>query len=379
MERIHCTDEIGELQDILERNHDLLPGDQISPEDPCRWMLIKREMPVPDPSTGKDRWNIDFFFVDQGAMPTFVECKRFTDTASRRAVVGQVLEYAANGQYFWSKDKIRAYAEASARNGGSSIEEALKAVKSDEEDSVDNFFDRVEGNLREGQIRIVFFLEEAPNELKCLVEFLNKQMISSEVLLVEARQYRRDSLRVVVPTLFGYTEQARRVKQTVTVGPRQPPRAWDWETFQADAQKNGLDGAAIDAVRKLHDECKSLSSQIDWGAGKVTGSFNVKWPSICPASILSVYSNGYLVLGFGNLGMSRTAQLFRDKLKEMVGQRVGLHVPVDFEKRFPQFPIADWAPKVELLIESLRILLRASGIGCDDTDCSEFQSGGTGE
>jgi hypothetical protein len=203
MERIRCADEIRELQDILERNHDLLPGDQISPEDPCRWMLIKREMPVPDPSTGKDRWSVDFFFVDQGAMPTFVECKRFADTASRRAVVGQVLEYAANGQYFWSKDRIRTYAEVSARDVGLSIEEALAAIQPDEADSVDNFFDRVEGNLKEGQIRIVFFLEEAPNELKCLVEFLNKQMVSSEVLLVEARQYGRDGVRVVVPTLFG--------------------------------------------------------------------------------------------------------------------------------------------------------------------------------
>jgi len=46
MERIHCKDEARELQEILMNNTDLLPGDQIDPEDPSRWMLIKREMPV---------------------------------------------------------------------------------------------------------------------------------------------------------------------------------------------------------------------------------------------------------------------------------------------------------------------------------------------
>src|SRR5437016_718316 len=85
MTRVHCRDEDAELQRILEKNPDLLPGDQIDPEDPCRWLLIKREMPVPDPNTGTSRWSIDFFFVDQGAIPTFVECKRFMDTPAGKS------------------------------------------------------------------------------------------------------------------------------------------------------------------------------------------------------------------------------------------------------------------------------------------------------
>ena len=219
MERIHCKDEARELQEILMNNTDLLPGDQIDPEDPSRWMLIKREMPVPDPNTGSDRWRIDFLLVDQNAMPTFVECKRFEDTRSRREVVGQVLEYAANGQYYWTEETLRDYAEASAKQGGTTIEEAFGILRTDTE-SMEAFFKKVLDNLKEGQLRIVFFLEEAPSELKSLVEFLNKQMVSSEVLLVEARQYKYDGVTVVVPTLFGYTDQARQIKRTVTVGPR---------------------------------------------------------------------------------------------------------------------------------------------------------------
>src|SRR5262245_27097115 len=65
MERIRCKNEDQELQRLLESNFELLPGDQIDPDEPRRWLLVKREMPVPDPSTGSDRWSIDFFFVDQ--------------------------------------------------------------------------------------------------------------------------------------------------------------------------------------------------------------------------------------------------------------------------------------------------------------------------
>jgi hypothetical protein len=100
MSRIRCKNEDRELQRILEKNPDLLPGDQIDPDDPRRWLLLKREMPVPDPGNGTDRWSIDFLFADQDAMPTFVECKRCADTRARREIVGQMLEYAANGHHY---------------------------------------------------------------------------------------------------------------------------------------------------------------------------------------------------------------------------------------------------------------------------------------
>ena len=40
------------LQELLVRYPDLLPGDQITPDDPRRWLLVAREMAVP----GDERW-----------------------------------------------------------------------------------------------------------------------------------------------------------------------------------------------------------------------------------------------------------------------------------------------------------------------------------
>ena len=44
MQERKCTDESKELQEALERNHDLLPGDQINPDDPTRWLLSWRSV-----------------------------------------------------------------------------------------------------------------------------------------------------------------------------------------------------------------------------------------------------------------------------------------------------------------------------------------------
>lgn len=51
MSRYHCINEEKELQDLLEAQPELLPGEQIKPEDQRRWLLVKREMPVQDPNS----------------------------------------------------------------------------------------------------------------------------------------------------------------------------------------------------------------------------------------------------------------------------------------------------------------------------------------
>jgi hypothetical protein len=68
--------------------------------------------------------------------------------------------------------------------------------------TIDDYFDLIQQKLREGQLRIVFFLEDSSPELRSVVDFLNRQMERSEVLLVEARQYSHGGSKIVAPTLF---------------------------------------------------------------------------------------------------------------------------------------------------------------------------------
>jgi hypothetical protein len=358
MPRIHCKNEDEELQRLLELNHNLLPGSQISPEDPRRWLLVSREMPVPDPGQDVDRWSLDFFFVDQDAMPTFVECKRYQDTRARREVVGQMLEYAANAQKYWSKDKLVELAVAAARQRGQSLDQALHGLRA-ESDTVDGFFDRVMTRLGEGEIRLVFFLDRVSPELASIVEFLNRQMERSEVLVVEARQYDLGQARIVVPMLYGYSEQARRINRVVSDTPAGSRRKWDEATFFDHAQaKLASDDVAV--LRDVFAYAIKSSYGLNWGTGAKTGSFGLKLPEICPRALVTFRSDGWLSLNYGWLNGRPEVEALRDDLRRELVEVVGLPTADADNTAFPDVPLAMWRPKAETLLAALGRLARSN-------------------
>jgi hypothetical protein len=115
-------------------------------------------------------------------------------------------------------------------------------------------------------------------------------MERSEVLIVEAKQYSTDVLKVVVPSLFGYTEQARRIKKKVSVS-RPPGVRWTKEKFI-----NAIDHADISLrssrTRALFELAESHPGTITigYGRGRVSGSFIFK--NNIGQSILVLWDNG---------------------------------------------------------------------------------------
>lgn len=114
-----------QLQEHLARHPDLLGGAQMDEAAPRRWLLIDRELGVPAEMGGSAHFAIDHLFVDQDGVPTLVEVKRSTDTRLRREVVGQMLDYAANGLRFWPIEELRATFERRCTAGGLPPESAL--------------------------------------------------------------------------------------------------------------------------------------------------------------------------------------------------------------------------------------------------------------
>jgi hypothetical protein len=202
-----------DLQALLADYPDLLPGDQINFEEPRRWFLVARELGVPGSEDESGRWSLDHLFLDQDGIPTFVECKRATDTRGRREVVAQMLDYAANGIAYWQMDSLRqAAAETAQRSGKSLSEEILKLTNLDDLTVVDQFWKNVERNLRAGTVRLIFVADTIPVELRRLVEFLNEKMSDIEVLAVEVKQFLGEGQKAIVPRLLGMTETAREGK-----------------------------------------------------------------------------------------------------------------------------------------------------------------------
>jgi hypothetical protein len=205
-----------DLQALLADYPDLLPGDQIDLENPRRWLLVAREVAVPGSEDDNGRWSLDHLFLDQDGTPTFVECKRSSDTRSRREVVAQMLDYAANGISYWKMDSLRqSAAETAQKNGKSLDDEILKLINSDDPSQIDLYWTRVEEKLKSSNVRLIFVADSVPSELRRLVEFLNEQMTSVEVLAVEAKQFVGEGVSAIVPRLLGMTETAREVKGQV--------------------------------------------------------------------------------------------------------------------------------------------------------------------
>jgi hypothetical protein len=198
-----------ELQTYLADYVDLLPGDQINPEAPRRWLLVAREMGVPGAEQETGRWSLDHLFLDQDGTPTFVECKRASDTRARREVVAQMLDYAANGLTYWTVDRLRLAAAETARQRGIKLDELiLSLLRTNVPADVELFWRQVEDKLRTGRVRLLFVVDQAPRELRRLVEFLNEKMADVEVLIVEIKQYRGEGQIALAPRVLGNTEAA---------------------------------------------------------------------------------------------------------------------------------------------------------------------------
>lgn len=202
------------LQRHLENHPDLLAGDQIDPTSPRRWLLIQPEMGVPAGQDGGDWWSLDHLSLDQDAIPTFVEVKRASDTRSRREVVAQMLDYAANATEYWPVDRMREAFGFRCQKAGLDPEAEIAALLGDERDEA-AFWDLARSNLAEARIRLLFVADEIPASLRRIVEFLNRHLSPIEVLAVEIRQFASvgpTPLRTLVPRVIGQTEQARTAK-----------------------------------------------------------------------------------------------------------------------------------------------------------------------
>lgn len=187
-------------------------------------LLVAREQGVADnPETGA-RWSLDHLFVTTEAVPVLVEVKRAVDTRLRREVVGQLLDYAANGAAYWSEAQIQRAFDATCTAKGCDSGEALEEFLGDAGEA-DGFWRRVEANLRDGRLRMLIVADAIPPELARIIEFLNEQM-RADVFGVELRHFQgTDGRLILVPRIVGETEQTRARKSD------QSPEAIDLETW----------------------------------------------------------------------------------------------------------------------------------------------------
>ena len=322
------------LQRLLASYPDLLAGDQMRPSSPRRWLLISREVSVPDDESEKGRWSVDHLFIDQDGIPTLVEVKRSSNTQVRREVVGQMLDYAANGTLYWSLEQITASFIARCESEGLDPAEAIdlflgEGAELDEE----SFWQTVKTNLQAGRVRLVFVADTIPPELRRIIEFLNDQMDPAEVMGVEVPQFVGEGRQALVPRVVGVTADSER-RKTVSTSKR---RQWDEESYFEEMSKQRPPDE-VRAVRRILEWAQERQLEIKWGTGAVAGSFSPKVRVDDDlAHTFSIYTDNNVGFPFGSMSVAPFDEIANRRILAQRLAKVNSHFVFDDEKlmRFP--------------------------------------------
>jgi hypothetical protein len=174
-------------------------------------LLIRREQPIADREDGNGRWSLDHLFVTRNGVPVLVELKRAVDTRLRREVIGQMLDYAANGTAYWQGGRIAESFTASMAKQGLDADAVLAAFLGATADP-QKFWEQVDANFAAGRIKMVFVADTIPRELARIVEFLNEQM-KADIRAVELSWFESDGgVTALTPRVIGETERAQTEK-----------------------------------------------------------------------------------------------------------------------------------------------------------------------
>jgi len=283
-----------DFQRLLARFPELLVGDQIDPQNPRRWLLVRREVPVATGEVGASQWSIDHVFLDQDGIPTLVEIKRQDDPRIRREVVGQMLDYAANCSSVWSAETLRASFEKTCTERGLSTDSTLIDLLGPS-GNIEDFWKQVRTNLQAKRIRLLFVADVIPLELRRIVEFLNEQMNPAEVLAIELRQFEGKGLKTLVPTVYGQTQESTAKRGNVA------PR-WDKASL-FDKLRLTVGAKEVEIAERIYEWMrKGGAREVTFGVGRENGSvYPVFRPKDVRINPVYLSSDGNLWFQFGSL------------------------------------------------------------------------------
>lgn len=284
----------SDFQALLADYPKLLAGDQLSPDSPIRWLLVRREAGIPDSEDSGARWAVDHLFLDQDAVPTLVEVKRSSDSRLRREVIGQMLDYAANAVVYWPVSEVRAMFSSACESRGVEPDAVIAQFLQDEEDP-EVFWGKLKTNLQAGRVRLMFVADSIPAEIRRIVEFLNEQMDPAEVLAVEIKRYEGGGVAAVVPRLIGRTAEAERRKS-----PGRTTTLWTKESF-FDAVRASGNHANLLGAKRLFGWCEARGLRLDFGRGERAGSLSPKFVVGREAhNLFTIWTDGGLAIQLGS-------------------------------------------------------------------------------
>ena len=275
------------LQQYIHDNPESIPIYDI--QENKRLLVIAREFPT---RSGP----IDALAVDQDGDIYIIETKLYKNP-DKRTVVAQALDYGASiwTHYKNFEDFYKIIESGIQKSFNTSLEEKAKEFFDLEDEQSQTMIEAMRVNLHEGIIRFVILMDSMDEKLKDLISYIN-QNSQFDIYGVQLEYYRFDEYEITIPKIFGVVNKS--------VGPQQARRLWSDVTFLEDA-KNNTSEKGFQYLRDLYEFTEKNADKMEFGTGKVKGSFTYKFKdsrvSSGYVSIFTVYTNGLIQFRFANI------------------------------------------------------------------------------
>lgn len=309
-----------ELQRILAESPSLIPMSEIRP-DTNPLVVAIREFGLP----GSGSTDI-LAFSPEGDIAV-VECKLDANPEIKRKVVGQILEY---GAYLWGMSYDELDEQVYARTQ-KHLTELIAQVIDNENWNEEDFREIVTESLKKGDFILIIAVDEANDELKRIISFLNEcGSHTFTFCALSVKRFETSHTEILVPTVYGPSLKAS------DRGDRR--KKWNEESFFESVDRN-LTPNTVQVIRDLYDWSKATADNVSFGVGKETGSFTFQYlPEGRLVSVFWVSTNGFIALNYrflyDQISMD-TLNAFHDDISRI---QTFSHVQRDF-KRFPSVSI----------------------------------------
>lgn len=330
----------NDLQNFIYENPDTVPLYDI--DDDIRLLILAREVPTKSGS-------IDAVGMDGGGEVYIIETKLYKNP-DKRLVVAQVLDYGASiSENFNDEMEFMRIIEAKATSHFNiSLNEKISSFFGLSSDDAVTLIDRFRENLSGGRFRFVVLMDHIEKRLRDLISFLNRNS-NFDVFGVELEFYKYDDFEITIPKLIG-----AEIKKEVTSSSGSSRRKWDEISFFKELANN-LEEDKLVVVTEFYNFFVENADHINWGTGIQRGSFNPIFKKIAPRSLISVYTDGTLMLNYawmtGNEGLLQLKSKYCNLMSKI------LELPTEEGNlKIPAYAIEEWIDSIQL-IEKLFIEL----------------------
>ena len=312
------------LRDLVYEEPRLIPAREIG-MNPDAQVVTLREVGLPGAGAS------DVIMIDSEGAITVVECKLATNPEKKRAVIGQVLDYASSLSRM-SYDDLNTRCETGRQ---SSLHELMQQqVPADQWDE-DQFRAGVVGTLNAGTFGLVIAIDEMDPDLARILHYVSLRSRGSlSIYGLEMRYYKQGGVEAIIPHIANPVEPTTRAEDG------------RWRSWGPDELRNELgslnDDRVRDAALDILEFALENSDAMYRGRSQQYGSFGygITRPDGKRLSLFTCYTDGTFYLNLGTLWEKIPVSLSEDFVGELKNLK-GFERLRGALTDYPQFQIRD--------------------------------------